>query len=224
MAFFEEVKASYKSSADYYQKSCYNPLNIIGCATADLWKHKAWKKGRRAMQNFGSTYSEIINAYRLDRREYKEVNCMERESMDGGPQTAFRPPTAREYRQGSFHEGEEPNCYERTTRVYYVPIPNKTDGLLGTTTTTWNPPTGTGREENPNLGPHSILYNDRPSGNQYKRGGTGYNHAEMVYDERRYSSAANSPIDGPSFSEGQRNPPMRGAERWVQLNVFGGAQ
>ena len=74
------------------------------------------------------------------------------------------------------------------------------------------------------LGPHSILYNDRPSSNQYKRGGTGYNHAEMVYDKRRYSTSANLGISDGEFRKGERNPPMRGAERWVSLNVFGGGQ
>ena len=84
---------------------------------------------------------------------------------------------------------------------------------------------GISEQSGPDLGPHSILYNDRSSSNQYKRGGTGYNHAEMVYNERRYSSREHLGIGGlgsddPSFSEGQPNPPMQGGRDFLSDDVF----
>ena len=109
-------------------------------------------------------------------------------------------------------------CYWRT-RHYTVTVPQKTDGLLGTKSTSWDGVIYT--DGTPNLGPHSILYNDRPSSNQYKRGGTGYNHAEMVYDKRRYSSSEDPGIADGEFSEGERNPPMEGAEAWLEQVLEG---
>jgi hypothetical protein len=70
------------------------------------------------------------------------------------------------------------------------------------------------------LAPHSLLYNDRPTSNQYKQGGTGYNHAEMVYNRRRYSASADPGISNGEFSRGQLNPPMVNAEDWLRDEVF----
>lgn len=89
---------------------------------------------------------------------------------------------------------------------FAVSVPNKTDGLLGTITTTWNP---SDDETSANTGPRSILYNDRPSGYQYERGGTGFNHAERVYPRRRYNSSNDPDIPHNAFNRGDLNPPMR---------------
>lgn len=218
--FFKDLKYWYKASADYYRKSCYNPFNAIGCISSDLWKHRAWKKGRRALQNFGSTYTKIINAYRLDRSSRTRQVCRDPNSgrvvgrVNEG-KGSFKPPRAEEHISG-YIDPEEDCWQERET--YYVSVPNKTDGLLGTSTNTWNPPQ---EGEGPNLGPHSILYNDRPSSNQYKQGGTGYNHAEMVYNRRRYSASEDPGISNGEFSKGERNPPMVNGEDWA-FDALGG--
>lgn len=215
--FFNDVEDAYAEAADYYRYRCYGLLGIT-CVLGDYRKWKRWKQGREAIQGFGSTYSEIINSFRLQKNT-KEVwvcdNTKEpRDNQDDFDK--FVAPTAQEYVS---HKIREEDCYW-DERTYYVSVPNKNDGLLGTATTTWD----SNYSGPPELGPHSILYNDRPSSNQYKRGGTGYNHAEMVYDKRRYSSSEDPGIADGEFSEGQRNPSMRGAERWVRLNVFGNAQ
>jgi hypothetical protein len=70
------------------------------------------------------------------------------------------------------------------------------------------------------LGPHSILYNDRPSSDQYKQGGTGYNHAEMVYNRRRYSASEDPGISDGEFGKGQPNPPMQEGRRFLREEIF----
>jgi hypothetical protein len=70
------------------------------------------------------------------------------------------------------------------------------------------------------LAPHSLLQGGRPSSDQYKQGGTGYNHAEMVYNRRRYSSSEDPGISDGEFSKGQPNPPMVNAEDWLRDEVF----
>jgi len=70
------------------------------------------------------------------------------------------------------------------------------------------------------LGPHSLLYNDRPTSNQYKQGGTGYNHAEMVYNRRRYSASEDPGISDGEFSGGDPNPPMQNGENFLERQVF----
>jgi hypothetical protein len=73
----------------------------------------------------------------------------------------------------------------------------------------------------PELGDHSILYSDEPGAGSSgsRRGGTGFNHGEMVYNERRYSSSDDPDIDDDAFNEDDPNPPTRDGEEWVR-DVF----
>ncbi len=224
--FFHKVKDSYEFGADFYRFRCYGTLGI-GCLAGDYRKWKRWKQGRRAIQNFGSTFTEILNAYRLDQRVRSVLDCSDpgskRSTGDAGE---FAPPTAEEYIHGYLDDPDTPdggdgpgeNCHY-VEETYYVTVPNKTDGLLGTKTTTWNPPE---KGQEPNLGSNSILYNEQPSRQQSKRGGTGYNHAEMVYSRRRYNSSDDPGIGGndPSFEKGDPNPPMQEGQRFLERQVF----
>jgi hypothetical protein len=73
------------------------------------------------------------------------------------------------------------------------------------------------------LGPHSILYSDEPgaASESYTQGGTGFNHGEMVYNERRYDAGDDPDINDGAFRKGDPNPPMRGARIWIENDVFG---
>lgn len=214
--FFNDVKDAYADAADYYRYRCYGTFGL-SCLGGDYRKWKRWKQGREAIQNFGSTYGEIVNSFRLERRIRQVQVCDSRPPAPGGPPyentDAFIAPDAEEY----VHQRNPGERCRRREEPYIVSVPNKNDGLLGTATTTWDSEYG----GPPKLGPHSILYNDRPSSNQYKQGGMGYNHAEMVYNRRRYSSSADPGIADGEFREGQRNPPMRNGEDWVDNQVFG---
>jgi pimeloyl-ACP methyl ester carboxylesterase len=212
--FFHDVKDAYADAADYYRYRCYWSFGV-SCVAGDYRKWDRWKQGRRAIQNFGATYTEIINAYRLARRERLKRICDPdyggRLQVEGSG--VFSPPSAEEHVDAYSGSGD---C-RTVTETYFVTVPDETDGLLGTATNTWNPPQ---KGQAPNLGPHSILYNDRSSSNQYKRGGTGYNHAELVYSRRRYSSSADPGVPDAAFSEGSINPPTQNGEEFLRLQVF----
>jgi pimeloyl-ACP methyl ester carboxylesterase len=212
--FFNEVKDSYANAADYYRYRCYGTFGI-SCLAGDYRKWDRWKQGRRAIQNFGSTYTQIVNAFRLERKTRKKYVCdkpsLKNKSDKGG---GFNPPSASEYKVS--YRIKDGDChYEYET--YYASVPNKNDGLLGTATNTWDPPS---KGSAPKLGSHSILYNDRSSSSQYKRGGTGYNHAEMVYNKRRYSASEDPGISDGEFGKGQPNPPMQNGENFLERQVF----
>jgi pimeloyl-ACP methyl ester carboxylesterase len=208
---FQEFLSTYRSKEEKWEPTfCF-----IGCIGGDRRIAKGYRQGRRALENIGKTTTKLLNAYRTDRRTRTMLDC-ERRFEPAGSQ--FAVPSVRQHIDS---RPIVPGDCRRIEETYYVTVPDKTDGLLGTNTTTWHPPSSRGT--GPNLGPHSLLYNDRPSSNQYKQGGTGYNHAEMVYNRRRYNSAADPGIGGndPSFSEGQRNPPMLNAEDWIE-DAYGG--
>jgi pimeloyl-ACP methyl ester carboxylesterase len=229
--FFNEVKSTYREAADYYRYRCYATLGL-SCVAGDYRKHKRWKQGRRALENFGSTYTEILNAYKMEERVGERTVCRDPygENTIGGNvvEGAFRAPSASQYVDRELEnpdssyppDDDDDNsgneCWTESY-IYYVTVPNKTDGLLGTITTTWNPAYDNTRA---NTGPHSILYNDRSSGNQYVQGGTGFNHAEMVYPRRRYSASNDPGISDGAFNRGDLNPPMQDGEEWIDERAF----
>jgi pimeloyl-ACP methyl ester carboxylesterase len=214
--FFYDVKDAYANAADYYRYRCYGTLGL-SCLGGDYRKWKRWKQGREAIQNFGSTYGEIVNAFRTEKKTRTRYVCDSptMKSASGGKKGAFDPPSAAEYAHPRIDEDRDCRYVSET---YYTSVPNKNDGLLGTATNTWNPPRARG--SGPNLGSHSILYNDRPSSDQYKQGGTGYNHAEMVYNRRRYSSSEDPGISDGEFGKGQPNPPMQEGRRFLREEIF----
>ena len=216
VAFSDEVEYIYARAADRYRYRCYATIGL-SCLGGDYRKWKRWKQGREAIQNFGSTYGEIVNAFRTEKKTRTRYVCDSptMKSVSGGKKGAFDPPSAAEYAHPRIDEDRDCRYVSET---YYTSVPNKNDGLLGTATNTWNPPRTRG--SGPNLGSHSILYNDRPSSNQYKQGGTGYNHAEMVYNRRRYSASEDPGISDGEFSRGQLNPPMEEGRRFLERQVF----
>lgn len=204
--FFYEVKDAYRDAADYYRYSCYT---LLTCLTGDYRKFKRWKQGRRAIENFEATYTEIMNAYTLERRWDTRLVCYSVESdLEEDAYMSFNPPSADEYVHGYIMEEE---CWEEMY-YYYVTVPDKTDGLLGIATTSWDKPM---KGMAPRLSSQSILYGDEQSSHRYARGGTGYNHAEMVYSRRRYSSSEDPGVSNTAFSKGQPNPPMQDNGNWI---------
>ena len=165
-----------------------------------------------------STGSSIVAEGKQTRTRYVCDGPLTTTTMriaSGGKKGAFDPPSAAEYAHPRIDEDRD--C-RYVLETYCISVPNKNDGLLGTVTNTWDPPRTKG--SGPNLGSHSLLYNDRPSSNQYKQGGTGYNHAEMVYNRRRYSASEDPGISDGEFSRGQLNPPMEEGRRFLERQVF----
>lgn len=234
LGFFYDLKDIYRDAADYYRHRCYWTLGL-SCIAGDYRKHNRWKAGRRALEGFGSTYAYIIDANKQERRYGSRTVCRDpntgeiigRNLVDA----TFKPPTSDSYVHGAFElpdgdgSGRDDNdgilgneCWEESY-TYYVTVPNKSDGLLGTVTTTWNGQYGD-RFTYTNLGPESILYGDESSSSQYEKGGTGFNHAEMVYSNRRYSANTDPGVDNSAFYQGQLNPPIGDTEDWLRASGF----
>lgn len=143
-------------------------------------------------------HSQLIDAYKVERRigTRRVQKCIPISNC--GEVRCLR----------QCRRGEDPFDYESYT--YYVTVSEKTDGLLGLHTCTWN------QGDRPDDRQTNFLYGDTGRG---LGGGTGYNHAEMVYATRRYS-AQEDPYPLGSFRRGDDNPPMRDARVWVERDVF----
>lgn len=220
---FEDVKNVYSSNAEYYKYRRWFPPDPRAHAC-----FQAWRRGRDALNSINERHTRLIDAYTLVKRE-KQVTVCEDNSKSRGKAASdlFAPPSASRYvdqylepppDETGEDDGRGTDChYEMET--YYKSVPNKNDGFLGTAYTTWHE-NGRSRFSEPHLNSHSILYSDNETGT-YKRGGTGFNHAEMVYNKRRYSSSNDPRLPDNAFGEGDRNPSMRDAEDWVATEVFG---
>ncbi|PEN13822.1 hypothetical protein CRI94_07090 [Longibacter salinarum] len=218
---FYQLKGVYRDAADYYRHRCYWTLGI-SCATGDYRKWNRWKDGRQALEGFESTYSYILAADRMATRQGERLVCKDPTTGEvvgrSMVQATFDVPSAESFVHGRFEppdddgDGRDDNdgtpgneCWNETY-TYLVSVPNKTDGLLGSVTTGWD---GDPDFMYTHAGPETIVYSDTPSRNQYYKGGTGFNHAEMIYARRRYSANQDPGIPDGSFSRGDLNPPTR---------------
>ena len=85
-------------------------------------------------------------------------------------------------------------------------MPDESDGIVTVQAGKWS------ERGSPNDREHNFLFgNDGGSKNQ-----TGFNHAEVVYNERRFSSYSDPASYTVSFSAGQANPPMQNARDRIQ--------
>ena len=114
---------------------------------------------------------------------------------------------------GDPNDQDDPNeCWTETvTDVYDASVPDESDGIVSVQTGVWS------EGDFPNDRDHNFLFDDDGGG----QNGTGFNHAEMVYNRRRFSSYADPAYYDVSFQRGDLNPPMVNARNWIRDRVFG---
>jgi pimeloyl-ACP methyl ester carboxylesterase len=236
---FNDVHDEYRDNADWYRWRCYLTFGI-SCVAGDYRRWERWKTGREALQGFDQTYGKILNAFRLKRKVGERTVCPDTYGSGSRVARRFEPPTAQEYVDAALevpdeNDGDPTNdddgqqddddgaggneCHVKSY-TYYVSVPNKHDGLLGVNYLVWD--SNSPAKGGPELGDHSVLYSDEPGAGSSgsRRGGTGFNHGEVVYNERRYSSSDDPGIDDGAFNEGDPNPTMQDAETWIRRQVF----
>jgi len=87
-----------------------------------------------------------------------------------------------------------------------VTVPDENDGIVSVETGVWS------ESGSPNDRDHNFLFSN-DGGSQRE---TGFNHAELIYNERRFSSSQDPNPYNVTFSEGQDNPPAQNARDWVR--------
>jgi len=100
--------------------------------------------------------------------------------------------------QGNSRTG--PRCLDLSS------VPDDSDGIVTVQAGVWS------ENEYPNDRRHNFLFGDG-GGSETK---TGFNHAEVVYNERRFSSNQDPDPYSVNFYSGEDNPPMVNAQNWVQ--------
>jgi pimeloyl-ACP methyl ester carboxylesterase len=191
---FQELKRQYRWKADKYRVRRWFGM---WCLMGDCKKYRSWKRGRQALSNIDRTHAKLIDSYRTVRRTGRRYVCENNrfKASSVGASAKYLNPS---------------HCYYKTY-TYYTTIPDKSDGLLGTRTCTWGP------NQNPDDRRDNFLFGDSGRG---LGGGTGYNHAEVVYAKRRYDSKDDPGLRNNAFRKGQLNPTTREAREWITRRIF----
>lgn len=168
----------YADNADYHK---WRRWSGVTCVTGDCARYKAWKRGREALQGFGQTHGELIDAFRLKKKPGERTICPDGSGGTVGGRTAqakFEPPTADEWVDYKLEppdgdgggpgpgqdddDGASGNECWIDHYTYWVTVPNKNDGLLGVNYTTWDSDHNGPKKGRLYLGDHSFFYSDRP--------------------------------------------------------------
>lgn len=219
--FYDSQNSAWDGIFPDFWSECWDGDGYNPCVRQDRWND-----GENAIESFPALYSQLIDSYKLERRTntYQKTVCPDIYGS-GYRVSGFTPPTAQEY--VDFHlepPGDDDDPYDRNepnecwkewvTDVYYVTVPDENDGIVSVQTGTWS------ENGSPNDRVHNFLFGDNGNGPT----GTGYNHAEMVYAERHFSSANDPAHYNVSFTRGMPNPPMVNAQDWIIEEVFGGPE
>jgi pimeloyl-ACP methyl ester carboxylesterase len=223
--FYYKVMSLYNLLEQYHDSRQGPPL-YSECWDGDGYNpcvlEDRWNKGHDALKAFPSTYSEIIDSYQLESRTGYRTVCPNTygDGTTHRSEHRFSPPSAKKYVDHNLEppDNDDPSdgqqddddgvpgneCYEEAY-TYYVTVPDESDGIVSVQTGVWN------EGDSPNDRTHNFLFgNDGGSAEQ-----TGFNHAELIYNERRYNSSSDPDPYSVSFNAGDNNPPMENAEDWV---------
>ena len=225
--FYYRVMRLYRMLEEYYDTqqgllyfACWNGNNHNPCVLEDRWN-----TGHDALKAFPSTYSEIIDSYQLESRVGHRTVCPD--TYGGGTtyrsEHRFSPPSAKKYVDHNLEppDPEDPTddqqddddgapgneCYEEAY-TYYVTVPDESDGIVSVQTAVWN------EGDAPNDRRHNFLFGNNGGSDEQ----TGFNHAELIYNKRRFSSSSDPDPYSVTFNEGENNPPMANAKDWVQIS------
>lgn len=196
------IENHYEGQEGWFDRHCkfgtrypYNPCT----------RSSRWRKGRRALEGIEQLRVKLIDSYKTERRTGYRTVCDQTQYDNGVPYFSRDKALPIDDPYGTV-------CWQEPY-TYYVTLVDKSDGLLGVEYCKW------GKNDNPNDGRHNFLYG--ASGSTSARGGgSGYNHGEMVYAKRRYTSSGDRYHVGASFNKGNLNPPMRDQHTWLRTNVF----
>ncbi|NBC86481.1 MAG: hypothetical protein GVY25_09850 [Bacteroidetes bacterium] len=224
--FYYNVMSMYNLLEQFYDSEQGPPL-YLECWDGDGYnpcaREDRWNKGHDALKAFPDTYSEIIDSYKLESRTGYRTVCPN--TYDNGTNLRqnhrFSPPSAQKYVDYYLEppDNDDPNdpnqddddgvsgneCYEEAY-TYYVSVPDDSDGIVTVEAGVWS------ENDRPNDRRHNFLFGDG-GGSANK---TGFNHAEVVYNERRFNSYQDPDPYSVTFYSGQENPPMQNAENWVR--------
>jgi len=223
--FYYNVMSLY-NLAEQYHDSQQEPPFYTECWDGDGYNpcvlEGRWNQGHDALKAFPTTYSEIIDSYQLESRTGYRTVCPNVYEDDPAYRSKhrFSPPSAKKYVDHNLEppDPEDPTddqqddddgvsgneCYEEAY-TYYVTVPDENDGIVSVQTGVWN------EGDSPNDRQHNFLFgNDGGSVDQ-----TGFNHAELIYNKRRYNSESDPDPYTVTFNEGDDNPPMVNAKDWA---------
>lgn len=195
---FLDIRRGYRTARDMWNALHYSSP-FISQIRGYRKKANRWKEGERRINDLDNTWAQIIDSFYREKRTGYRTTC----TAPGGeyPQPIFYLETEKLI---PIDDGGS-SC-TTTSYTYYVTVKTKSDGVFGPNYGVWK----TADQGNPF---RNVVSAARNGDAYFGDTGTsdGYNHFEIRRSKRGYN--------GPGFSRGNINPPIRGSqgvEQWLR--------